>query len=385
MHKKDSAPYMNYSDRDVLRIANMQFSPRLAGALLRFAAQHGMNDLFSGGDTLLEEIAGLQPRHLEKLRDPAMIPQAKQMEWLERPENSVLTVCQENYPEHLMELPDPPAVLFVSGRLQKRDKEGAALIGSRHATPYGRAVAEKFAGELAACGVTVVSGGAHGIDTAAHRGALQAGGRTLLIPGCGPDVCYPRENRALFEQAVQQGAVASEYPPGTGPDAWRFPARNRIISGISRVTVVVEAGRASGALITAGFALEQGRGLLAVPGNIDREASVGCNDLLRQGVAPALETVDILQQLGLKAPALAQSQLALGLEGEGKPPRPLPADISPAQKCIAEHLSLTPRHMDDLARDCGLEPGKAGVELTLMELRGLARRMPGNCYIRVHG
>jgi DNA processing protein len=245
----------------------------------------------------------------------------------------------------------------------------------------------------------VVSGGAVGIDAAAHRGAVSGGGRTVAVLGCGLDVDYPRENRELFEKIVEGGgALISEYALGAQPEAWRFPLRNRIISGMCLGVVVIEAPQRSGALITAQYAAEHGRTLMAVPGNIDRPTSVGSNELLRLGAVPVLKSDDVLEALSLvRLPARSEHQTAFALSepaddltpGSTAPARkaePVPKVSFPAlpepQQKLLQILSQTPQHVDGLAQQCGVTAGEAGVELTFLELDGLVRRLPGNTYIR---
>jgi DNA processing protein len=289
----------------------------------------------------------------------------------------------------------------MRGSLADVKTNSVGIVGSRHATPYGRGVSERFGRELAAQGVTVVSGGAVGIDAAAHRGAVNAGGRTVAILGCGLDVDYPRENRDLFEKVVEGGgALVSEYALGAQPEAWRFPLRNRIISGMCLGVLVVEAPQKSGALITASYAAEHGRTLMAVPGNIDRPTSVGSNELLRLGAVPILKTDDILEALSLvRLPARPEHQISLNLmeppaaisprssSPVARPAESLPARVTfPAlpekQQKLLQILSQTPLHIDALAQQCGLTASEAGVEMTFLELDGLVRRLPGNTYIR---
>jgi DNA processing protein len=208
--------------RALLRLANLQFSARLTLALLEHFAWDAER-LFDASDAELDAIPAMQARHIVRLRDPAMQVTDRQWHWIEKREVRLVLLPEENYPRALREIHDPPPLLFVRGTLAETDRFGVGMVGSRHATPYGRSVAEKLARELAGRGLTVVSGGAVGIDAAAHRGALAGGGRTLAVLGCGLDVDYPRDHRALFEQIASQGALISEYPLGAQPEAWRFP------------------------------------------------------------------------------------------------------------------------------------------------------------------
>jgi len=376
------------------RLANLQLAPRLIAALLRRFA-NDPQAIFAATDVELEAVEELNPRHLARLRDPEFAVTARQSVWLQRPDVHIYWSGHPNYPRLLCELPDPPPILFVRGTLDEPDRFGIGVVGSRRATPYGRSVTERIGRELAGHGLTVVSGGAIGIDTAAHRGALAGGGRTLAVLGCGIDIDYPRENRALFEEIAAHGALISEYALGTPPEAWRFPARNRIISGLSQGTLVVEAPRASGALITARFAAEQGRPVMAVPGNIDRESSFGANQLIKDGAIPVTETNDILRALGMIViPPRQEHQQAFDLDEEeseetgdnrgvaaGSRARRLEA-LPPVQQRLLNELSLTPRHIDAIAQATDINATEAGVEMTLLELQGYVRRLPGNNYIR---
>lgn len=376
-----------------LHLANLQLSARLTGALLAHF-RHDPQAVFSASDSELEDVPGIQGRHLVRIRDPGCAPTERQIAWMERQQVRLLAIGDSDYPRVLQEIQDPPALLFLQGALHDTDRVGVGIVGSRHATPYGRATAERLAQELAGQGLTVISGGAVGIDSAAHRGALAAGGRTVAVLGCGLDVDYPRENRTLFERIALSGALISEYPPGAQPEAWRFPLRNRIISGLAQGILVIEAPRQSGALITARFAAEHGRTVMTVPGNIDRPASQGSNDLLKDGAVPVTENADVLRALHMLAlPARPEHQSVIPLEWDTDPgatlgadapavSRPASADLTAGQKRLLACLSLTPRHIDAVAQEAGVSIVQAGVEMTLLELGGLAHRLPGNAYIR---
>jgi len=358
-----------------LRLANLQLPARLANALLdRFGAPEA---IFAASPPELGEIIGLTEKQASRITDPSFLPTAPQLAFLRYADVRVLTRGADDYPRNLREIPDPPPVLFVRGVLEERDRFAVAVVGSRQASPYGRSVASRLTRDLAQAGLTIVSGGAIGIDAAAHRAALEAGGRTLVVLGCGLDVDYPRENRALFEQVVRQGqgALLTEFPLGATPEPWRFPLRNRVISGLAMGVVVVEAGAHSGALLTAGLAADQGREVMAVPGNVDRPGCKGTNGLIKDGATLVDEAQDVLRALGL-----------LALEAPRPAETALPAatrDLPETQRRILECLSLTPKHIDALAADLKMPAVQVGVEMTMLELSGLARRLPGNCYIRV--
>lgn len=402
-----------------LYLANIQFTPRVAALLLE---QFGGDPraIFAATDEALEQ-AGCPPPPLARLRDPAFAPTPKQEEWLLRPDIRLLWQAHPDYPRALRDIPGSPPLLFVRGELREADWLSVGIVGSRRATPYGRSVAHRLARELVARGLTVISGGAIGIDAAAHQGALDGGGRTIAIVGCGLDVDYPHANRAMFERIVTQGAILTEYPFGAQPEHWRFPQRNRVISGLAQGVVVVEAPESSGALNTVRHALEQGRTVMSVPGNIDRPASVGTNNLIKEGALPITETDDILRALNMvvvpaspehqgafdltldpaptnsSSPVSARSRTAASqnrpssngaASGGMRPSFNSNTDSNFGSKATAEQqklltcLSLTPRHIDAIAQEAGMTAVQAGVEMTLLELGGLVRRLPGNTYIR---
>lgn len=366
-----------------IRLTNLQLSARLANGLLdRFGSPEAIfaadADEIAGSDA-----PGLTERLVDRIIDPTFIPTDRQLASIERCSMGLVTRDDPAYPRPLKDIPDPPVALYVRGRFDEKDRFSVALVGSRHATPYGKSVTARLARELGAAGLTIVSGGAIGIDTAAHAATLESGGRTVVVLGTGLDVDYPRENRRLFDQIVEQGAGAliSEFPVRSAPEPWHFPMRNRIISGLSMGVVVVEAGAQSGALLTAGLAAEQGREIMAVPGNVDRATSRGANALIRDGAALIETSQDVMRTLGilvLESPAGD----AVRRPNASPPPAP-PLNLTDSQKRLLEHLTLTPRHIDALAADVRMGSPDVSVQLTLMELSGVVRRLPGNCYIRI--
>jgi DNA processing protein len=281
----------------------------------------------------------------------------------------VLTWDDDAYPAALRTVDGAPPVLYVRGRIVSQDEWAIAVVGTRHASSYGREVARVLGAELAQAGVTVVSGLALGIDTVAHHAALDAGGRTIAVLGSGVDQLYPAQNRGLAQTIVGQGALVSEYAIGTRPDANNFPPRNRIISGLSRGVIIVEAGERSGALITARFAAEQSRELFAVPGSILSPGSIGCNTLIQQGATPLLSVDDVLEQLNMSR--LVEQHAAR---------QSVPAD--PAEAALLAHLAQEPVHVDDLVRMTALAPGQVSSLLALMELKGLVRQIGVMTYLR---
>jgi DNA processing protein len=268
---------------------------------------------------------------------------------------------RQGYPPLLAQLHDPPARLFFrGGAAALLARPAVAIVGARSCSSYGAQVAQELARELACAGVVVVSGLARGIDGEAHRGALAGGGITVAVLGCGIDRDYPRSHADLARRIAEDGLVVSEYAPGMEPAPWRFPARNRIIAGLARATVVVEARERSGALITADFALELGRDVFAVPGEITSALSAGTNDLLRQGAAPLLSAEDILGAMGLERAPPARA-----------------AALSPAAEAVGAILRDGARAADELVRAVGLGSAEVAAALVELELAGLATSADG--------
>ncbi len=282
----------------------------------------------------------------------------------------VMTWDDEAYPHRLKEIDQPPPVLYVRGEILDEDNFSVAVVGTRRITPYGRQVAEEVGRFLAQHGITVVSGMARGVDSVTHDACLRAGGRTFAVLGCGVDVIYPPEHERLAGRIIERGALISDYGPGTPPDSANFPPRNRIISGLSMATVVVEAGETSGALITATFAAEQGRDVLAVPGNINAPQSKGTNRLIQQGARPLLKPDDILDALQLELVNEHHEARAV-----------LPAE--PLEACILQVLGSQPLHVDEIGVQSGLSIDKVSATLTIMELKGMVRQVGGMNYIAV--
>jgi DNA processing protein len=281
-----------------------------------------------------------------------------------------LTWDDPDYPTYLKEIPDPPPVLYLQGELQSRDQWAVAVVGTRRASSYGRHATRKLVSDLARSGVTIVSGLALGIDGVAHLAAIEAGGRTLAVLGSGLNRIYPPQHRRLAEQVAANGALLSDFFPDTPPEAWNFPRRNRIISGLSLGVLVVEAGARSGASITANFALDQGRDVFAVPGNIDSRTSLGTNRLIQQGAKLVLDARDILEELNM---TMVAEQVATQLA--------LPA--SHEEAVLLKLISSHPSHVDDLSRRAGMAVSQVTSTLTMMELKGMIRQVEGMSYVRV--
>jgi DNA processing protein len=288
----------------------------------------------------------------------------------------ILTQVEDNYPSMLKTLEDPPPVLYVRGELGEPAAPGIAIVGSRRPSTYGKVVAEQLARELAAYGVTVVSGLARGIDSAAHVGALAGGGRTIAVLGCGLAFMYPPENRPLAARISRQGAVVSEFPMTTKPDRLNFPLRNRTISGLSLGTVVVEAGERSGALITAQWALEQGRDVFAVPGNVTAPTSRGTNRLIKLGAILVEGAEDILAELPSYALSHRGHQASQSA-GAGQ------ADLTPDERRILEGLDpVEARHIDWIIEHAHLPTSVVSGLLLKLELDGSVTQLPGKRFIK---
>lgn len=280
----------------------------------------------------------------------------------------ILTLRDERYPKNLLEIYDPPPVLYVRGELAAADTLKIAIVGSRRGSSYGRSVTKRISRELAAAGVTIVSGMARGIDTYAHLGALEAGAKTIAVLGCGVDTVYPPESKKLFSDIIKCGAIISEFPLGTSPDGKNFPRRNRIISGLSLGVVVVEATADSGSLITASHALEQGREVFAVPGNVGMATSRGTNRLIKQGARLIEGAEDILTEV--------LPQYSGTVRKETLP------DLTDAEDGILRYLSHTPLHIDEISRLCQIEVQRVSTILLELELKGVISQMSGKLFVR---
>jgi DNA processing protein len=325
----------------------------------------------------LSRIRGLTPAVCESIvQHRGRVPVEQEMDTVERHGCKVITIQDELYPANLKAIYDPPHVLYVKGELLPGDSLSVAVVGTRSASSYGKTVAEKLSNHLAARGVTVVSGMAYGIDTAAHKGALSAGGRTIAVMGNGLDVIYPSRNARLLEEIVSSGAAISEFPMGTQPLRGNFPRRNRLISGLSLGTLVVEAPERSGALITADYALEQSREVFAVPGQILSEMSSGTHSLIKQGAKLVESVEDILEELPSYA-LLPMEEEDLEIE-EKRVELQLSEDEYPVWKAV----SVSPIHIDDISRQAGLPPYKVSAALVMLELKGLVQQLAGKMFTR---
>jgi len=358
-----------------LRLNTLEMAPHRIHALLEAFGGSPAAIFKASAADVAERLPSLNAKRLDHISTVRNRDMTKDRAALAKSGAHLVTIADANYPINLRQLPDAPPVLIVRGELIPEDKFSLAIVGSRRATSYGLGIARQFARELAQHGLTIVSGGARGVDTEAHRGALEANGRTLSYLGCGVDCNYPRENSRLFSDIAEgHGAVLSEFPMGTKPEPWRFPARNRLISGTSLGVLVIESPSDSGSLITAREAGDQGRDVFAIPGPIGFGHNTGCHKLIQDGAKLVESVDDILAELGvltLSAPT-----------GNAPTVRALPA-LPPEQRRILDMLTLQPRHMDGMIGESRLTPAQVNGILTLLEMQGLAKRVPGNAFVRV--
>jgi DNA processing protein len=335
----------------------------------------------AGNDDALLATKGITKTTVERLREASQKDLSRALAAMEDKNIRLLLTHEDEYPAALKGIPAPPPYLFVRGTVEAQDEVAVAIVGTRHATEYGRGVAEKFASDLAARGVTVVSGLARGIDTAAHRGALDVGGRTFAVCGCGLDIVYPSDNKKLMDEIEASGAAFSEFAPTVHPESWHFPARNRIISGLSAGVVVVEAGDRSGALITSDFAAEQGRDVFAVPGNIHKVQSRGAHALIKAGATLVESADDIIGALNNRALPFERAENVVKARQRAKPDVPR-VDLSPTENRIYLALDVEPRHVDEIAVSAQMGAAEANGTLVLLELKGFVRRLPGGLFAK---
>jgi DNA processing protein len=371
----------------------LSLTPGLGPILLRrlIEATGSVENACAANASLLREIEGIGSAKASKIAQGLKEARAETDDVLSRSESigaAVIGLDDDVYPAMLRSIPDPPAVLYMRGQLQPRDLHALAIVGSRKCSYYGREQAERFAAILSAAGMTVISGGARGIDSAAHRGAIShPEGRTIAVLGCGVDVAYPPENDKLFEQiAGGRGAVLSEYPPGAPPVAENFPRRNRIVSGMSRGVLVIEADVRSGALITARQANEeQGRTVFALPGRVDNALSVGPHQLIRDGAILVTQLSDILDDLtpfpeDVSHPTITPSRDAQPASQQLIIEKPSIENLSQRQQLVVGHLEKSPTSIDALMDRTQLPAHVILQELTFLTLKGLVTRIDGQSF-----
>lgn len=316
------------------------------------------------------DIPGISERLAGHIKEKLDIDYGNQLiDWADENRIHITTIADTDYPSSLRAIYDAPPFLFIKGEVIEADKKAVAIVGSRNASDYGRITATRIAEELSAREITIISGMATGIDSASHRGALQGGGRTIAVLGSGVDIIYPYDNRKLYNEIAEKGAVISEFFPGTEPYPGNFPRRNRIIAGLSQAVVVVEAGKKSGALLTADYALEQGKKLFAVPGNLSSRTSVGANELIKSGAVLMTSTEDIYS-------ALPEFKNIGYISPDDKI-----ENLSNGENKIFKYLSDQPVQFDTLIRKCDFSVGDASTYLLSLELRGLIKQLSGKRFV----
>ncbi len=323
--------------------------------------------IFNAKEGEMEKVCGIGRRTVAAIcRQRSDVAFEEELDKAESLDIRVITRIDSEYPDFLRNIHDPPLALYVRGEFKSRDAESVAIVGTRRPTHYGREVAERFSFTLCKSGITVVSGLAEGIDTVAHEAALKARGRTLAVMGSGFMNIYPTRNRGLCEKILESGAVISEFPLAKRPDKTTFPMRNRIVSGLSRVVLVIEAGRRSGALITATQALEQGRTVYAVPGRVDSPASEGTNLLIKDGAGVATRPDDIIDEFdnlfGINAGCFPATARAV---------------LDDREKLLLGLLESGPVGVDVLIRESSLDPGAVSSLLISLEMKKMIRMLPG--------
>ncbi len=335
-------------------------------------------NVWDAGELDLSGLDFLSPDSVKQLRSTKFRDEAEiHFENLYKHGVKMTTIEDKLYPQQLKNTYDPPVVLFTKGTLQG-DEKMIAVVGSRNATPYGLKTAERISFELAKAGITIVSGMAKGVDSHAHKGALKAGGRTVAVMGCGLDRAYPPGNEGLMAKIINSGAAVSEYVTGVPPMAHNFPARNRIISGASYGVVIIEAGEKSGSLITADFALEQGREVFAVPGNVNSSTSVGTNKLIREGAKMVTCIEDILEELknslGTNTSIKKVDHKKQRMENNDF------KGLDEEEALILKSLKTGQLHIDAVAFRCGLAVQTVASLLLMLELKGLVEQLPGKVF-----
>jgi DNA processing protein len=362
---------------DALAWLRLRFAPGVGS--VRFArlveAFGSPQKALAAPEAALAAVRGVGPQAAAAVaRGQCEVDPAGQLDRLERLGGRLVRLDDPDYPEPLREIYAPPPLLFVRGSLEPLAAGGVAVVGSRRLTAYGKRVAAELGRDLARAGLSVVSGLARGIDSAAHTAALAAGGHTAGVLGCGLDVVYPPENGPLIKEMAARGAVVSEFPLGTPPSAANFPVRNRVISGLSRAVVVVEAGLKSGALITARHALDQGREVFAVPGPVGSAVSQGCHQLIRQG-ARLVSSAAELTEPGALPPGPGH--------GRAQPEAVASGALPPDWEAVLGLISPEAVHVDVVVRESGLKPQEVTAILVSLEMEGLVEQRPGKYYVRL--
>lgn len=339
----------------------------------------GVNEILSSSVSELSEIEGISKNlAVNILNSSQNLPEIesileKELDILEKINADVITIFDDEYPEILKKIYFPPLTLYIIGELLPIDEYSLAIVGTRNPTMYGKNITRKFAGELAANNITIISGLARGIDSISHDAALSAGGRTIAVTGSGPDVIYPPENRKLFEMIKESGAIITEFEPGTKPDAQNFPRRNRIISGLSLGTLVIESALKGGAMQTAAYSLDQNREVFAIPGNLGVEQSTGTNILIQKGEARLVnKPEDIIEELQVKLkPVLKRTVVKPVIE------------LNLFEEKIFSLLNEKPLQIDEISVKSEISTSDCLVHLLSLEFKGLVRQMPGKVFAAI--
>ncbi len=372
---------------------------------------HDPEEIYEAGEDAFAAVDGITEKAVESLLNKDMTEAERILKQCSEKSISILTYADSGYPNRLRNTYEPPAVIYYKGRLPKWETVPAiGIVGTRKASGYGMQISQRMGAEIAACGGLVVSGGADGIDTQALVGAMKTGKPVVAVLGCGADVVYPAKNKGLFAQIEKQGCLLTEYAPGTPPHSWNFPQRNRIISGLSVGVLVVEAPEQSGALSTARHALEQGRDLFVVPGNIDSPNSIGSNALLREGAIASLSGWDVMREYENLYPGVVYRRESrhyadLMVAEKAQYPRIEPQkvsaadkksidnreksqysvmekvqkDLSEEEKRVLQFVTLSPQNVDSIIAESELPAGKVLSILTMLAMKGVVQNHPGKC------
>lgn len=336
-------------------------------------------EIYRADEKLLRKCPMLEEKHIGQILEKRNVDWESEAEKISGSGIGFVTCEDESFPERLRNIPDAPLFLFFMGKLPENVEPTVAVIGSRRCSFYGREICTSLTAELASCGISITSGMAMGIDGFAHRGAIAAGGKTYAVVGSGPDLCYPAQNRDIYLKLAEKngsfGGVISEYYPGTPPLPLNFPQRNRIISGLADILLVIEARKHSGTSITVGHALEQGREVFAVPGRLGDIMSDGCNLLIKNGAHLITEAADIIEEL--------KNQYEILLKEEIRKRKRIPQKLNPEEKRVLNLLSLHPVRINEISEKTGLGMGEVSRILVGLELENLAQEVGKNTYIKI--
>lgn len=360
--------------RDLLRLSSVpRIGPHKIRSLISYFGNPG--DVLDASPRELMKVKGIDKKLATNIASHQGEGFAReQLKRLNATNGRIVTIWDKEYPDLLKKIYDPPALLYVLGSFHPEDRNSVAIVGTRHPTQYGKQVAETLTRDLARLGITIPSGLARGIDTVVHQTTLHAGGRTIAVIGSGLDVPYPPENKKLMERIAGHGAIVSEFPMGAKPDASNFPRRNRIVSGLSLGTVVIESGEDGGAMITASIALDQNREVFAVPGSITEKRSAGPNKLIRDGKAKLVTTIDdIVVELKHHLRGI------LPQERKSEPE----VELTLFERKLVDVLGPDPQQIDSVAEAAGLSISDALVNLLSLEFKGLVRQLPGKQFLRI--